>query len=425
MTEIKRNRASVFALVVAVVLFTGIAQAAFQRPAYMGNPTPTSMTVNWKTDAGATSVVKFGTAVSYGMQATGPDGFKTLDNSPGTLHSVVITGLAPGTKYFYQILTDGSPLTTAGDSTYFFKTAPQTDSTAPFTFAILGDSDGDTGVATQFARLQPDFVLTDGDIVYPYGGSVSATTEGRQDPRYYDIYSATMKNTPYYATCGNHDYHPNGCQDPDVLDQENPLPGNGQMGGGNTTYSFDYGNVHFVALNSNLSVTYDAANPANSAAQIAWAWNDLKNSTKPWKIVYWHHNGWSAGTHSSDSTILDNLVSMCEDAKVNVCFWGHSHVYERFPVERGTAAYTIGNGGQKGSTSCSSGTGGTTKHPGATCLGHSNGESGLLFVQINGNSSTWDYYTSAGAKTDSATYTVSGAPVDTTSPSAPVNLRKR
>lgn len=64
---------------------------------------------------------------------------------------------------------------------------------------------------------------------------------------------------------------------------------NAEMGGvaSNTEnyYSYDYGNTHFIALNSELwqYIFFDLPNPYKT-----WLENDIKSSTKKFKVAYWH-----------------------------------------------------------------------------------------------------------------------------------------
>jgi hypothetical protein len=134
-------------------------------------------------------------------------------------------------------------------------------------------------------------VLIAGDVVYNY----SADPEFN-DARLFDVYANTIRHAPLYATCGNHD---SGQCSTLVADQSLPQGGNAA---GVSTFSWDYGNVHFVAVNSNQNVS-------SSAPQVTWAANDLRASNQPWKVFFFHHNYWSAGSHSVQ-TQFEPLVSL-------------------------------------------------------------------------------------------------------------------
>ena len=68
-------------------------------------------------------------------------------------------------------------------------------------------------------------------------------------------------------------------------------------------YSFDYGNIHFVCLDSSL----DTSRSANGA-MATWLIAIFQNNTKDWLVVFFHHPPVSKGSHNSDSEI--ELVEM-------------------------------------------------------------------------------------------------------------------
>jgi hypothetical protein len=70
------------------------------------NLTTTAATITWTTDVPTNSMVNYGTTTSYG--------FSALDSSLRKAHSVTLTGLTPGTRYVFQVVS-ASP---AGVSTF-------------------------------------------------------------------------------------------------------------------------------------------------------------------------------------------------------------------------------------------------------------------------------------------------------------------
>jgi 3',5'-cyclic AMP phosphodiesterase CpdA len=116
------------------------------------------------------------------------------------------------------------------------------------------------------------------------------------------------------------------------------LPKNGEAGGVNSGteqyYSFDYANVHFICLDSQVS----ARNSSKRAAMKTWLQDDLNTSTADWKIVFFHHPPYSKGSHNSDGAsgidqpMTDMRVEftpLFDDHGVDLVFSGHSHSYER------------------------------------------------------------------------------------------------
>jgi hypothetical protein len=93
-------------------------------------------------------------------------------------------------------------------------------------------------------------------------------------------------------------------------------------------YSFDYGNIHFVCLDSEIS-SREPGSP-----QLTWLEADLTANRKDWLIVSWHSPPYSKGSHDSDFSsnlmkMRQNVVPIIERYGVDLVLCGHSHVYER------------------------------------------------------------------------------------------------
>jgi hypothetical protein len=116
------------------------------------------------------------------------------------------------------------------------------------------------------------------------------------------------------------------------------LPVNGEAGGvasnNEAYYSYNYGNVHFVSLDSDgfesgSTKLYDTLGP-----QVTWLKQDLAANKQKWTVVYFHHPPYTKGTHDSDGSstlkrLRENLVRILERYKVDLVLNGHSHCYER------------------------------------------------------------------------------------------------
>lgn len=102
-------------------------------------------------------------------------------------------------------------------------------------------------------------------------------------------------------------------------------------------YSFDYGRIHFVCLDSFLS------NYLPSGPMVTWLKTDLaaiSKSNTDWLIALWHHSPYSMGTISSDSdsgmaNMRQYVLPIMEAAGVDLVVGGHSHDYERTPLLNG------------------------------------------------------------------------------------------
>jgi hypothetical protein len=213
-------------------------------------------------------------------------------------------------------------------------------------------------------------------------------------------------------------------------------------------YSFDYGNIHFVCLDS-MSSDRSATGP-----MATWLRADLASSTRQWTIAFWHHPPYSKGSHNSDTE--SNLVQMrqtflpiLEEAGVDLVLAGHSHSYERsflidghyglsttftnaMKIDGGsgradeTGAYskpTLGPGSNEGAVYAVAGSsgqisGGTLNHP-AMFISLNN--LGSMILDVNGNTLDAKFLRENGAIADFFRIVkgVGGGPVV---PAAPTNL---
>ncbi|MBE8520984.1 discoidin domain-containing protein [Amycolatopsis sp. H6(2020)] len=95
---------------------------------------------------------------------------------------------------------------------------------------------------------------------------------------------------------------------------------------GQRYYSWEMGNWHFIALDSNDFVTHDEfAEPP----QITWLKQDLATNKKGCVAAYYHHPRWSSGDHG-DNTDSIELWNLMVASKVDLVLNGHDHDYERF-----------------------------------------------------------------------------------------------
>jgi hypothetical protein len=94
---------------------------------------------------------------------------------------------------------------------------------------------------------------------------------------------------------------------------------------GNEMYfSFDYGNAHFIVLN-----TEDTTDPT----QLSWLESDLQaadsDPSDPWIFVTFHKPPYASGGHGSDWEARANFVPLFRDYEVDMVFNGHNHFYQR------------------------------------------------------------------------------------------------
>ncbi|MFN3342782.1 MAG: metallophosphoesterase, partial [Flavobacteriales bacterium] len=305
--------------------------ATVVRGPYLQNGNQQHIIVRWRTNVPGDSKVRYGISpLNLNLTAT--------NTQFSTEHEVVITGLQPETKYYYEI---GDNTTWYGSSSFqYFQTLPLEGKVAPYLFWVIGDAGtgNDNQRAVRDAMLHYagsshfDAWIMLGDNAYE-GGSDSEYQNGV----FGNMYESILSRTVVWPTPGNHDYnnHIPFSPAPAYYDIFN-LPASGEAGGlpsgTEKYYSWNYGNVHFISLDS-----YDEDRSPN-AAMATWLQADLAANTQPWVIAYWHHPPYTKGSHDSDNPwlydfelpqIRQNIVPILEQYGVDLVLNGHSHCYER------------------------------------------------------------------------------------------------
>ncbi len=300
--------------------------ATVSRGPYLQQGTPSSVVVRWRTDLPSNSEVRYGLDPGT-LTSSVSDAASVSD------HEITLMGLSADTRFYYSVGTTTGPL--AGDASYTFVTTPPVGTAKPTRIWVIGDSgtaDANAAAVRDAYTAAVPFGETDlwlmlGDNAYDDG------TDEEYQAAVFDMYPTMLRSTVLWPTLGNHDGH---SADSDT--QTGPyydifsLPGAAQAGGEpsgtEAYYSFDYGNVHFICLDS-----YDS-DRSPTGAMLTWLELDLLSTTADWVIAFWHHPPYTKGSHNSDteSRLIDmreNALPMLEDHGVDLVLSGHSHSYER------------------------------------------------------------------------------------------------
>ena len=303
------------------------AGSSIKRRPYLQQVSESSALVGWVTTSSALEHVKFslpdGTEV---MDAGGVVDQKAERSGDQRQMWATVTGLQPDTIYCYGIDADGATQMTARAG---FRTAPSRTSTAPVRFLAFGDSGG--GGSDQYALLDQmtdfpyDMMIHTGDIAYDNGTLVEF------EANVFGVYADLFRSIPFFPAAGNHEYNNSATAAP--FRSVFSLPGVT----GESWYSFDWGPVHFAALDTEAD--YDT--------QMAWLDDDLASTDRAWKIVYLHHPPYSSGEHGSDTSLRTKLAPIVQNRGVQLVLAGHDHDYERMTPQNGVA-YVVTGGGGKG-----------------------------------------------------------------------------
>jgi hypothetical protein len=241
--------------------------------------------------------------------------------------SAAVTGLEPDTTYCYTVYQDGEPVTAPAP----LHSAPAPGSEGRVQFVALGDSGGggtdQNAVLRQIETVSFDFLIHTGDIAYDNG-----TLEDFES-KFFGVYAPLLAARPSFPASGNHDYV---TADAAAFRQVFALPENGGPDGVERWYSYDWGDVHFVALDTERT----------GAVQAAWLDADLAANQQPWTIVYGHRPPHSSGEHGDDAAFNQWFVPILKARQVPLVLSGHDHDYERFAPIDGVTYIVTGGGGR-------------------------------------------------------------------------------
>ncbi|MEY4544017.1 MAG: hypothetical protein RL685_212 [Pseudomonadota bacterium] len=231
--------------------------------------------------------------------------------------------LEPNSTYCYSIAGWTAPTG--------LRTAPRTGSDQAVRFVVFGDSgsdsDGQRSVHDQLSQVPFDLILHTGDVAYE-AGSLAAL-----ERTFFDVYANYLRNAPVFPTTGNHDYRTDSGE---PFRQVFALPDNGGPDGNERWYSFNFGAVHFVALDTEWELPQ----------QTEWLARDLGANHLPWTIAYLHRPPFSSGEHGSNLAVRSAFTPLFERYGVQLVFAGHDHDYERTVPINGVTYVVTGGGGR-------------------------------------------------------------------------------
>ena len=312
----------------------GGSTATLTRGPYMNLATQNSIIIRWRTDIATDSKVSFG-------DAPGNLTASATDPTIATEHIVKVNGLADNTKYYYSIGSSDQKL--QGDANNYFKTLPASGSKQKVRILAMGDmgrnSTTQKDVRNAYLNYNganyTDIWMLLGDDAYENG------FDSEFQANFFNIFKDNLtKNHVLWPAPGNHDYANSPARQADhaiTYYDIFSLPVNGEAGGApsgtEAYYSYDYGNIHFVSLDSygwetNNTRLYDTTGP-----QAKWLKQDLAANNQKWTVVYFHHPPYTKGTDSDTDpqmiNIRQKIVPILERYNVDLVLCGHSHIYER------------------------------------------------------------------------------------------------
>jgi hypothetical protein len=303
------------------------------RGPYLQQVTASSALVVWATQESGAGEVRYRTGTASDASAAAVTtrfaASRTGMASDYYQHVGLLTGLAASSTYEYDILVNGAELTAGSDR---FRTAPVTGS-GTVRFIAFGDSGVGSAEQEQLAALMGadafDLALHAGDVAYGTPDGLGGGTHQTLHDWFFETYRDWLRSRPAFPSLGNHDSRSSNLDGRPYLDMFT-LPANGRSASypdhEERYYSFDYGPIHFVALDTELAFQ----DTARRAAQLSWLESDLAATAQPWKVVYFHRSPFSAGgEHGSDLAVRAAFAPIFERYGVQLAISAHEHIYER------------------------------------------------------------------------------------------------
>jgi hypothetical protein len=247
-------------------------------------------------------------------------------------------------------------------------------------------------VANTIKQISPLYTLLLGDIQYESGSLSDFNT-------YYEPLLGSLKNSSRPVP-GNHEYGTGGAAGyftyfGSVATPQEPSCKSNCKG----YYSFDVGNWHLIALNSECSKVPGGC--AAGSPQETWLKADLaKVQASKCILAYWHEARFTSGHGGNDATLIGQVLPFWQDlynAKADIVLSGHSHNYERFDLQDpngkktadGIRQFVVGSGGRD-----FTGFWNSAGLPNSQVK--NNNTFGVLKLTLNQNSYNWQFVPSIG-----------------------------
>lgn len=243
----------------------------------------TSRTFMWQSDyAEENPVVEYrqaGDDTTIMQLPASSDAFSD-DGVTTYIHTAAVSDLKPGTAYEYRV--------GAGDkrsSWQSFHTAQGHD----FKALIFPDSQS-SDYSVWAATAQPAWQRNqDAQFFINMGDLVDNGQDHYQWNAWFDVVGDMIARIPVVPLLGNHETYDKDwkVRMPKAYLHLFALPRIDREKYQNQFYSFDYGDVHFVVLNTQSQELADFE-PSLDEDEVAWFKEDMAKTTKKWKIVLMH-----------------------------------------------------------------------------------------------------------------------------------------
>ena len=251
--------------------------------------------------------------------------FFTDDGVKNNQYKAELKELEADTDYEYRVAGNGAAgewhsLHTAGKGTFECLIFPDSQSS---------DYSDWEELAQGAARRHPEaaFFINMGDIV-------DNGEDHTQWQAWFHGVKGLMDRIPFVPLMGNHETYDQNWQVrlPEAYLKYFVVPENGSRDFSRYYYSFDYGEVHFIVLNSQWDETEDFK-PGLMAGQLEWLREDASRSSKKWKIVLIHKDVLQYRIHNRPerqegiSEVGEAFMPLFDELSIDLVFTAHLHTY--------------------------------------------------------------------------------------------------
>ncbi len=253
--------------------------------------------------------------------------FFTDDGTENYQYDALLTGLTPDSEYEYRITSrqgagDWHPLSTPKEGA------------APYKMLIFPDSQSSDysdweKVAQGAWQRNPDACafINMGDIV-------DNGEDRTQWHAWFNAVNGMRENIPFIPLMGNHETYNKDWKVrlPEAYLNYFNTPKNHSHDFERYYYSFDYGDVHFIVLNSQWDEINDFKQGLMEE-QIPWLREDVQKSKAKWKILLVHKDVLQYRIHGRPerkeglSDLGQTFMPICDELGIDIVFTAHLHTY--------------------------------------------------------------------------------------------------
>ena len=322
---------------------------------YLVDPGEEAITIIWTTNKACVSWVEYCDGENFRTYPTwGGSAQKAMSSHHGLidantkLHRVRITGLKPGTKYRYRLVSKEirqfHPYevlfgdTVAGDI-YEFKTLHSGKET--FSFGVIADGHEHTGrldsLLQQVSSLELDLMVFAGDMLN-YLVDESQIFEGFIDACVHRF----VREIPMVFVRGNHE-----TRGPFARYLMDYFP----HADGTFYHAFDHGTVRFIIMDSGEDKPDDHPVYAGLVdfdryrdEQTAWLKQEIRSEAfkkAQYKIVFFHIPPYTDMDWHGALFVTEHWAPLLNEAGIDLLFSGHTHAYARMKPDSEKNTYPI------------------------------------------------------------------------------------